>query len=69
MHALFLVLLDGEHFVEVGSTSEGDRGDARFVEHRFERQLVRVLRIETSGCERFTFPSFSRLTEVEAFAD
>ena len=60
---------DGEHFVEVGSTSEGDRGDAHFVEHRFERQLVRVLRIETSGCERFTFPSFSRLTEVEAFAD
>ncbi len=63
------VSADGEHFHPVGSTSQGDRGTDTSVEHRFERQAARVIRIETDGCEGFTFPSFSRLTEVEAFAD
>jgi hypothetical protein len=59
----------GERFHQVGSTSQGDRGDATFIEHRFERQRARLIRIETNGCEAFTFPSFSRLTEVEALVD
>lgn len=62
-----LVSSDGERFEEVGSTAKGRRGDRSFVEHRFDRRPVRLIRIETRGCEDFTFPSFSRLAEVEAF--
>jgi len=29
---------------------------------------VRYLRVVTSGCHGLTFPSFSRLSEVEAYA-
>ncbi|MGE0144255.1 MAG: family 20 glycosylhydrolase [Planctomycetota bacterium] len=59
---------DGRGFERVGQTKPGDRGDSRFVDHRFDKRLVHTIRLETDGCERFTFPSFSRLTEVEAFA-
>ncbi len=62
------VSADGETFEQVGQTKEGGRGDERFVDHRFDPRSVRAIRIETDGCENFTFPSFSRLTEVEAFA-
>jgi N-acetyl-beta-hexosaminidase len=64
-----LVSGDGESFEPVGQTKPGDRGDTRFVDHRFDPRTVRTIRIETSGCENFTFPSFSRLTEVEAFGN
>ena len=62
-----LVSSDGERFEKVGAAVRGQRGDRPFLEHRFDRRPVRFIRIETRGCEDFTFPSFSRLTEVEAF--
>ncbi|MGA1525922.1 MAG: hypothetical protein ACO4CZ_18310, partial [Planctomycetota bacterium] len=62
------VSADGKAFEQIGQTREGGRGDERFVDHRFDPRSVRAIRIETDGCENFTFPSFSRLTEVEAFA-
>ena len=62
-----LVSSDGERFEKVGSAVRGQRGDRPFLDHRFDRRPVRLIRIETRGCEDFTFPSFSRLTEVEAF--
>ena len=61
------IVVDGERFEVVGSTAIGRRGDRSFVVHRFDRRPVRLIRIETSGCEDFSFPSFSRLAEVEAF--
>jgi len=63
------VSVDGKKFEQVGETKQGDRGEGRVVEHRFEKRKVKVIRIVTDGCENFTFPSFSRLTEVEAFAE
>ena len=60
---------DGARFDLVGTTRKGDRGQGSVVEHRFTRRAVRVVRIETDGCEDFVFPSFSRLTEVEVFAE
>lgn len=60
---------DGKTFEKIGETKQGDRGEGRVVEHRFKRRKAKVIRIETNGCENFTFHSFSRLTEVEAFAE
>lgn len=60
---------NGIDFERVGATQQGDRGEGRSVEHTFEKRVVSVIRIVTNGCENFTFPSFSRLTEVEAFAE
>lgn len=60
---------DGKKFDQVGKTKQGDRGEGRVVEHRFKKRKVKVIRIVTDGCKNFTFPSFSRLTEVEAFAE
>lgn len=51
-----------------GESGKGKRGAAAFVEHRFEPRPVRFLRIRTRGCHGLTFPTFSRLTEVQAFA-
>ncbi|MDA0934821.1 MAG: family 20 glycosylhydrolase [Planctomycetota bacterium] len=63
------VSADWETFEQVGRTQSGDRGENRFVDHRFDPRTVRAIRIETDGCENFTFPSFSRLTEVEAYGN
>lgn len=62
------VSTDGVEFEQVGQTAPGARGEERFVDHRFAQRTVHTIRIETQGCEEFTFPSFSRLSEVEAFA-
>ena len=59
---------DGVSFTEVGRSQEGTRGDESFVDHTFTPRTLRSLRIVTRGCHGLTFPSFSRLTEVEAFA-
>lgn len=57
----------GRRYHQVGSAGKGSRGDRSFVEHRFEPRDVRFIRVSTRGCHGLTFPSFSRLTEVEAF--
>ncbi|MCK5940787.1 MAG: family 20 glycosylhydrolase [Planctomycetes bacterium] len=63
-----LVSVDGSAWQRVGAAGEGSRGEQRFVEHRFEPREVRYLRIDTRGCHGLTFPSFSRLSEVQAYA-
>lgn len=62
------VSADGAHFETVGEAVQGTRGSESFVEFRFEARPVRVVRIVTRGCKQQTFPSFSRLVEVEVFA-
>lgn len=63
------VSADGSSWQQVGTANKGTRGENRFVEHRFEPREVRFVRIVTHGCHGLTFPSFSRLCEVEAFAN
>ncbi len=58
---------DGKRYRKVGEATEGSRGDRSFVEHRFDSLPVRFLRIRTEGCHGLTFPSFSRLCEVQAY--
>ena len=62
------VSVDGSSWQQVGTSGKGTRGEQSFVEHRFEPRTVRYVRIVTQGCHGLTFPSFSRLCEVEAFA-
>ena len=63
-----LVSVDGATWARVGGAAKGTRGDRSFVEHRFEPRQVRYLRVATQGCHGLTFPSFSRLSEIQAFA-
>ncbi|GAB4137787.1 MAG: hypothetical protein Fur0037_03100 [Planctomycetota bacterium] len=62
------VSADGKTFERVGEAGKGTRGERSFVEHRFPARRVAVIRILTRGCHGMTFPSFSRLSEVQAFA-
>ena len=70
-HELYELLVsgDGEVFESVGRTAPDSRGDQDHVVHRFAPRRVSHLLIRTRGCHGLTFPSFSRLTEVRAFAD
>ena len=63
-----LVAADGSAWRRVGRAQQGSRGEDSFVVHRFAPRDVRYIRIVTQGCHGLTFPSFSRLCEVEAFA-
>lgn len=63
-----LVSEDGKSFEKVGESKEGTRGEKNFVEHRFPARKVGFIKIVTKGCHGLTFPSFSRISEVEAFA-
>ena len=64
-----LVSADGVLWHPVGRSAErAARGERSFVEHRFAARRVRFLRVVTSGCHGLTFPSFSRLCEIEAFS-
>ncbi len=56
-------------FEVVGTAKQGSRGEQPFVEHRFDARPVQRVRIRTQGCHGLTFPSFSRLTEIQAFAN
>lgn len=70
-HEVYEVLLsaDGVVWELVGSSTERTaRGERSFVEHRFAARPARFLRVRTRGCHDLTFPSFSRLCEIEAFA-
>lgn len=60
-----LVGVDAGKLEVVGETEEESRGKGNFVVHKFERKAVRFVRIRTNGCQGLTFPSFSRLCEVE----
>ncbi|MEZ6018399.1 MAG: family 20 glycosylhydrolase [Planctomycetota bacterium] len=64
-----LVSRDGAQYEVVGTSGEGTRGAASFVAHRFEPRVARFVKLRTRGCHGLTFPSFSRLTEVQAFRD
>ncbi|MEM9380478.1 MAG: family 20 glycosylhydrolase, partial [Planctomycetota bacterium] len=61
------VSMDGAAYEEVGASAEGRRGAATFVEHAFAPRSARYVRLRTEGCKNLTFPSFSRLCEVEVF--
>ena len=63
-----LVSSDGTTWESVGRSGEGTRGESTFVAHTFEPREVRSLLVRTEGCHGLTFPSFSRLTEIQAFA-
>jgi N-acetyl-beta-hexosaminidase len=60
---------DGLTYTTVGEATKGSRGEAAFVEHKFAALDTAFVRIVTDGCEDLTFPSFSRLVEVQVFAD
>jgi hexosaminidase len=62
-----LVSADGRDYEQVGAAGERSRGERSFVEHRFASRKVRYVKIATHGCHGLTFPSFSRLCEVEVF--
>lgn len=64
-----LVSSNGESFTQVGTSTQGTRGDRTFVEHTFDPQPVSTILIRTQGCHGLTFPSFSRLSEVMAFSE
>lgn len=68
-HEIYDVLVseDGETFKKVGESKEGTRGEKNYVEHNFGPESVRYLKIRTNGCHGLTFPSFSRLCEIQAF--
>ncbi|MFT5288833.1 MAG: N-acetyl-beta-hexosaminidase [Planctomycetota bacterium] len=61
------VSVDGLSFLTVGESHKGDRGEAAFLVHQFEPRPVAFVKIITDGCHDLTFPSFSRLVEVQAF--
>ena len=69
-HELYEVFVssDGETFERVGGTTKDSRGKRSYVDHTFPPRLVRWIEIRTRGCHGLTFPSFSRLVEVQAFA-
>lgn len=60
---------DGEAWERVGKTEPSSRGEANHVVHTFAPRRVAQLKLLTSGCHGLTFPSFSRLTEVRAYAE
>jgi len=63
-----LVSADGQAFEKIGNAEKGSRGDKNFVEHTFPARKIRFIKIVTQGCHGLTFPSFSRLSEMMAFA-
>ena len=69
LYELFVSGDGGATWQSVGQTAEGTRGEAAFVEFRFDPRPVTHVRVVTHGCKNLTFPSFSRLSEIEAFAE
>jgi hexosaminidase len=62
-----LVSRDGEEFSEVGRRLEKPAQPTVFINHDFEPQEVRYIRVESNGCKQNVFESFSRLIEIQAF--
>ncbi len=69
-HEIYEVFVsaDGENYEKVGESKEGTRGEKNYVDYAFPARKVAFIKISTQGCHGLTFPSFSRLSEVEAFA-
>jgi len=69
-HEIYDVLVseDGEVDTKIRGAKEGDRGDKNHRDHTFSARKVAFIKITTQGCHGLTFPSFSRLTEVEVFS-
>lgn len=63
-----MVSTDGRTYEQVGAAKKGTRGKQTFVEHRFDLRKIRFVKVATHGCHGLTFPSFSRLCEIEVFA-
>lgn len=68
-HEIYDVLIsaDGKDYRKVGESKQGTRGEKNFVEHSFDPAKASHIKIRTSGCHGLTFPSFSRLCEIQAF--
>ncbi len=64
-----LVSEDGKDFRPIGNSKKGTRGDKSYVEHKFTPQKIHSLKVITEGCHGLVFPSFSRLSEIEVFAE
>lgn len=64
-----LVSTDGVKFELVGASKKGTRGENTFVTHAFDTRSVRYVKVATHGCHGLTFPSFSRLCEIEVFGE
>jgi len=62
-----LVSKDGKAFSEVGKRVERPEKSTASVDHDFTRRRVRYIRVESNGCKRNVFESFSRLIEIQAF--
>ena len=63
-----MVSADGRSYEQVGAAKKGSRGEQSFVTHAFVSRKVRYVKVATHGCHGLTFPSFSRLCEIEVFA-
>jgi len=64
-----LVSRDGKKYQKVGESGKGTRGEQSYVEHRFDSRDVEFIKVVTKGCHGLTFPSFSRLCEIQAYAN
>ncbi|MFT4512968.1 MAG: hypothetical protein ACI91B_001669, partial [Planctomycetota bacterium] len=62
-----MVSADGRTYEQVGAAKKGTRGEQTFVEHKFDLRTIRFVKVATHGCHGLTFPSFSRLCEIEVF--
>jgi len=62
-----LVSTDGKEFSEVANRVDKPEEATASVDHDFERREVRYIKIESNGCKRNVFDSFSRLVEIQAF--
>ena len=62
-----LVSTDGKEFSEVGRQVDKPEAPTASVDHDFEPQAVRFVKVESHGCKQNVYGSFSRLIEVQAF--
>ena len=58
---------DGKSYVDVGARLEKPENPQAVVEHKFEPQKARFIRIQSHGNRGYVFDSFSKIVEVEAF--
>ena len=60
---------DGKLFTEVGSRLEKPEKPTPKVEHKFDAQDARYVRVRTHGNRGYVFDSFSKIIEIQAFKD
>lgn len=59
---------DGKTFTQVADRTKPSQDNNRVGRHDFASRNIRYVRIETHGCKRFVFDSFSKITEIQVFA-